>query len=142
MRRQRVVASHIVCNVFLILLLSSVKTSRTRLHSLVVRLRPTLSRATLVGDRCCFPTICPGLVNLGPLATPPPVIGQPMMIDSSQATPTIPLQCSRPERRRRAARSPSSHSNASHVAAYRYKRPMRRGARRGLPLHAAYCGPA
>ena len=61
-----------------------------------------------------------------------------MMTDSSLATPTIPLQCGRPKRRRRAARSPSSHSNAIRGAAYRYKRPMRRGARRGLPLHEAY----
>jgi len=64
-----------------------------------------------------------------------------MMTDSYLATPTIPLQCGRPKRRRRAA-DPSSHSNASHDAAYRYERPMRRGARRGLPLHAAYCGAA
>ena len=66
----------------------------------------------------------PRIGQPGAPATPPPVIGQPMMIDSSQATPTIPLQCGRPKQRRRAARSRSSHSNASHGAAYRYKRPM------------------
>jgi len=69
-----------------------------------------------------------------------------MMTDSSLATPTIPLQCGRPKRRRRAARSPSSHSNASRGAAYRYKRPMRRGARApsaaSLARPGAYCGAA
>ena len=64
-----------------------------------------------------------------------------MMTDSSLATPTIPLQCGRPKRRRPAAH-PSSHSNASRGAAYRYKRPMQRGARRGQPVYAAYCGAA
>ena len=69
-----------------------------------------------------------------------------MMTDSSLATPTIPLQCGRPKRRRRAARSPSSHSNAIRGAAYRYKRPMRRGARApsaaSLARPGAYCGAA
>ena len=69
-----------------------------------------------------------------------------MMTDSSLATPTILLQCGRPKRRRRAARSPSSDSNASRGAAYHYKRPMRRGARTpsaaSLARPGAYCGAA
>ena len=64
-----------------------------------------------------------------------------MMIDSSQATPTTHYSAAalsdvvaRP--------GALARTNASHGAAYRYKRPMRRGPRRGLPLHAAYCSVA
>ena len=73
-----------------------------------------------------------------------PGIGQDFLIDSpcprppasdwpaadSQATPTLALQCDHPPlalQRRRRAPNPTSHSNASHGAAYPYMYPTRRG---------------